>query len=74
MDILDMDLFEVIVDDDQEIVNFMNYQRRVYTIRVRVDHMNMWDDVDFRARFRISKDVIQILEYINDQISSQTDR
>lgn len=70
-----MDLFEIIDDDDQEIVNFINYQRRVYTIRVRVDHMNIWDDEDFRARFRISKDVvIQVLGFINDQISSRSDR
>lgn len=70
-----MDLFEIIDDDDQEIVNFINYQRRVYTIRERVDHMNMWDDEDFRTRFRISKDVVlQVLGFINDQISSRTDR
>jgi len=70
-----MDLFEIIDDDDQEIVNFLNYQRRVYTIRPRVDHMNIWDDEDFRARFRISKDVvIQVLGFINDQISSRSDR
>lgn len=70
-----MDLFEIIDDDDVEIINFLNYQRRVYTIRVRVDHMNIWDDEDFRARFRISKDeVIQVLGFINDQISSRSDR
>lgn len=42
-----MDLFVVIDNDDQEIINFINYQCRVYTIRVQVDHMNIWDDVDF---------------------------
>jgi hypothetical protein len=71
-----MDLFELIDDDDEEIVDFLNHQRRMYTIiRVRVDHMTLWDDQDFRIRFRISKDVvIQVLELINDQISSQSDR
>jgi hypothetical protein len=54
---------------------FLNHQRRMYTIRVRVDHMTLWDDQDFRIRFRISKDVvIQVLELINDRISSQSDR
>lgn len=70
-----MDLLEIIDDDDQEIVNFINYQRRIYTIRIRVDHMNIWDDLDFRARFRILKDVVlQVLGFINDQISSRSDR
>jgi len=70
-----MDIFGINEDDDQEIIEFLNYQRRAYTIRMRVDHMTLWDDHDFRIRFRISKAVVlQVLEHINDQISSLTDR
>lgn len=65
-------------DDDQEIVEFLNYQHRqhcIYTIRMRVDHMTLWDDHDFRIRFRILKVVVlQVLENINDQITSSMDR
>ncbi|NP_001233059.1 uncharacterized protein LOC100569528 [Acyrthosiphon pisum] len=71
-----MDIFGIFYeDDDQEIIEFLNYQRRTYTIRMRVDHMTLWDDHDFRIRFRISKVVVlQVLDHINDQISSLTDR
>lgn len=68
-------MFKIINDDEQKIVDFFNLQRRVYTIRVRVDHMNRWDDEDFRIRFRISKDVVrQVLGFMTDQISSQSDK
>lgn len=71
-----MDIFGIFYeDDDQEIIEFLNYQRRTYTIRMRVDHMTLWDDHDFRIRLRISKVVVlQVLDHINDQISSLTDR
>ncbi|XP_060844436.1 LOW QUALITY PROTEIN: putative nuclease HARBI1 [Rhopalosiphum padi] len=71
-----MDIFGILYeDDDQKIVEFLNYQCRTYTIRVRVDHMTLWDDHDFRIKFRISKVVVlQVLEQINGQISSSTDR
>jgi len=37
--------------------------------------MQFWDDQDFKVRFRISKEVvIQVLGYINEQISSQSYR
>jgi len=62
-------------DDDAEIVEFLKYQRRSYTILVRINHIEFWDDEDFKVRFRISKEmIIQVLGYINEQISSQTHR
>jgi len=63
-----MHLFEII-DDAREIVDFINYQRRVYTICVQVDHMNVWDDEDFRAIFRISKDVYSYTSVGNNKQS-----
>lgn len=70
-----MNLYEIINDDDQEIVNLMDYQRHVYTIHLRVNHMTIWDDQDFRAKFKISKDVVfLVLGFINNQISLQSGR
>lgn len=70
-----MDLLELFDDDDTEIIEFLNYQRREYTVRKRIDHMTFWDNEDFRVRFRISKEVVlQVLGYIDDQISSQSER
>jgi len=69
-----MDLFED-DDDEYELIQFLNYHRRVYTVHPRVDHLLKWDDHDFRVRFRLRKDVVlQVLEYIEDEISSPTDR
>ncbi|CAI6356148.1 unnamed protein product [Macrosiphum euphorbiae] len=70
-----MDLLELFDDDDNEVIEFLNYQRRLFTVRKRIDHMTIWDDEDFRVRFRISKGVVlQVLGYIDDQISSQSER
>uniref|UniRef100_A0A2S2NS44 Putative nuclease HARBI1 n=1 Tax=Schizaphis graminum TaxID=13262 RepID=A0A2S2NS44_SCHGA len=75
MELLGLPILDIIEDDDVEIVEFLNYQRRTYTIRVRINHMEFWDDQDFKVRFRISKEVvIEVLGYINEQISSQSYR
>jgi len=75
MELLVLPVLDIIEDDDVEIVEFLNYQRRTYTIRVRINHMEFWDDQDFKVRFRISKEVvIEVLGYINEQISSQSYR
>jgi len=69
-----MDLFED--DDDYELIQFLNYQRRVYTVYQRLDHFEKWDDHDFWVRFRLGKKdvVLQVVEYIEDEISPQTNR
>jgi len=75
MELLVLPVLDIIEDDNVEIVEFLNYQRRTYTIRVRINHMEFWDDQDFKVRLRISKEVvIEVLGYINEQISSQSYR
>lgn len=65
-------LFE---DDDNELNEYVNYVRRPYTIRCRIDHFNKWDDYDFKVRFRLSKEtVIEVLNIIKHSISSNSDR
>ena len=62
-------------DDDEEFGVYLNYQRRPYTVRTRVDHFNTWDEHDFKTRFRLSKEtVLMILDLIGPSISSNTDR
>lgn len=54
-----MNIFGIVDEgDDQKIVRFLNFQRRTYPIRMRVDHMTLWDDYDFRIRFQTSKVVV----------------
>ena len=43
-----MDLLELFDGDDNEVIEFLNYQRRLYTVRKRIDHiMTFWDDEVF---------------------------
>lgn len=68
-----MDLFEE--DDDIEIIQYLNYQRRPYIVHERINHMLAWDDDNFRSRFRLGKNVVRhLLQYIEDEIGSQTHR
>lgn len=68
-----MDLFEE--DDDYEIIQYLNYRRRLYTVHERINHLLAWDDHDFRMRFRLRKNVVRILlGYIKDEIASPTNR
>ena len=50
-----MDLFEEY--DDYEIIQYLNYRRRLYTVHDRINHMLAWDDHDFKVRFRLGKNV-----------------
>ncbi|CAI6372559.1 unnamed protein product [Macrosiphum euphorbiae] len=62
-----MDLFEE--DDDYEIIQY----RRLYTVHERINHILAWDGHDFRVRFRLGRNVVRnLLEYIEDEIASQT--
>ena len=74
-----MDVFEDYEDiDDQEIldiVDFINPERRQYTIRERVNHFDKWDDKEFSRRFRLSKETVtQLLQQIEPQLRHRTDR
>jgi len=56
--------------DDDEILEYINYRRRPYTVRDGINHMIKWDDHDFRITFRLSEVVVeQVLELITDNIS-----
>ena len=49
---VNLNIFEHVEDEeDDELFG----TRRPYTIRVRRDHLDIWDDLDFRCRFRLKK-------------------
>lgn len=62
--------------DDEDLIDFVNMvYKRPYTIRIRPDHYNAWDDEDFFARFRLSKETVQqVLESIQHLIRFPTNR
>ncbi|XP_030761569.1 putative nuclease HARBI1 [Sitophilus oryzae] len=69
-------LWEDITDDEDflELVHHVHPQApQVY--RDRPDHFNIWNDTEFKARFRLEKQVVRfIIDELSEQISSVTDR
>ncbi|XP_063232410.1 putative nuclease HARBI1 isoform X1 [Bacillus rossius redtenbacheri] len=63
-------------DDDEEIIEVINaLARGPRNFRERPDHLNQWNDKEFSARFRLSKDtVLHLLEELEPLIRSRTDR
>lgn len=61
---------------DEEIEDFDNIvNRRPHNIQQRPNHLNYWDDIDFRIRFRISKNTFQhLLALIEENIRYPTNR
>ncbi|KAG5868012.1 hypothetical protein JTB14_036570 [Gonioctena quinquepunctata] len=62
-------------DEDIDIVEVLQHERRLYIVRERVDNFEKWDDHDFHARFRMRKDtVLSILELIENSLEFRSDR
>lgn len=65
-------------DDDEDFVELIDHvlhPRAPQTYRNRPNHFNNWNNKDFKARFRLEKEVVQFLiEHISDDISSATER
>lgn len=74
MDVLEF-IEELDSDDDREIINFIDYERRPYILKERIDLFMTLDDKDFIMRFRLKKEtVLNLLEKIEGQLESVTDR
>lgn len=66
-------------DEEIEFLDYMNQYfnrlRRPYLLSTRIDHLNKWDDQDFFARFRISKNTFKvILEMVQQEVTTVTQR
>lgn len=62
-------------DDDIEIIEYMNFLRRPHIYRERPAHFDNYDETDFMARFRLSKNaVMAVLGLIEDRLQTPTDR
>ena len=52
---VNLNIFEHVEDEvDDELFG----PRRPYTIKVRRDDLDIWDDLDFRCRFRLKKETV----------------
>jgi hypothetical protein len=66
--LLDINIFS---DDDEDEENI----RRPYMLRNKLNHFEIWDDVDFFARFRLRKQTVMLLlNLIDDQLSIMWNR
>ena len=57
--IMNINIFEHLEDEEDEEIFFPI--KRPYTIRVRRNHLDLWDDIDFRCRFRLNKETVLII-------------
>lgn len=48
-------------DNDVEFKKYLNYQRRPYTVRTKIDHFRTWDELDFKNNFRLSKETVMMI-------------
>lgn len=70
-------LMNDLTDDEDflELYNIIQHPRRPQTYRHREDHFAKWNDGEFHARFRLSKNVVRfITNEIAEAISHRTDR
>ena len=72
---MDINLFDL--REDAAFLEFVELvtPRAQRVFRERPNHFDQWNDEEFKARFRLSKNVVQyIINEIEDQISSETKR
>ncbi|KAF0703595.1 putative nuclease HARBI1, partial [Aphis craccivora] len=54
---------------------YFNKPRRPYLLSIRIDHLFKWDEQDFFARFRLSKNTFKIvLEMVQQRVTTVTQR
>jgi hypothetical protein len=66
-----------LTDDEDffELYQLVQHPRERQVYRVRENHFTKWRDVEFKERFRLSKEVVQfVIEEVSEIISSQTER
>lgn len=72
-----MENLENLTDDEDflELVNIVRHPRAPRTFRERPDHFTKWNEVEFRNRFRLSKDIVKfVVNVISPSISSKTEK
>ncbi|KAK4883042.1 hypothetical protein RN001_006361 [Aquatica leii] len=64
--------FEV---EEIEVINDINPDRRQYTINERINHFEIWDDLEFFRRFRLKKGTVErLLQQIEHDLIHPTNR
>ena len=62
-------------EHDNDLSIFLEWERRLYTVKSRIYYFHLLDDVDFHMRFRLTKEtVLFALSLIERRIETDTDR
>lgn len=71
---MDLELYqELFDDDDDEDYEMLIIIRKPYTVRPRPDFLNIYDDGEFIARFRLCKEtVLTVVNLIYEKIQTKT--
>lgn len=72
-----MDFLGELTDDEDflELIDNVQNPRCRQTYRERSNHFTKWNDRDFKFRFRLSKQAVQmVIDEIREDIISKTDR
>ena len=69
---------ELVLTDDEdflELIDIVLHPRAQQIYRNRPNHFDIWNEKEFKSRFRLDKQVVRfVIEHISDEISSVTDR
>lgn len=73
------DLFEIfddfLTDDEEDIIQIVEAPRDPRVFRDRIATLDYWNDKEFIARFRVSKQSTEdLIELVGDQLRHITDR
>lgn len=74
---LDEEFFDVSDEDDNILryIRHINKRRKDRVVRPRPNHFAIWDEKEFIARFRLSKETVHmIIQKIENTIRSPTER
>ena len=58
--IVNINIFEHVQDEEDE--EMFGRIRRPYILKVRKDHLDDWDNLDFRCRFRLKKEIVMLMK------------
>lgn len=62
-------------ETDEDVVNIVEGPRRQRVFRNRLEHFILWNDSEFKCRFRVSKESVGLLmEHIGSNLQRPTNR
>lgn len=72
---MDSLLYSSLLHDSSSDDDTNSVERKKKVFKTRINNLNLWDEQEFIARYRVSKEVAQLLtRLIEDEIISSTEK